>query len=331
MNKYLLPLKREIWEHHGSFVKMPVIVMAVLTSILLITTVTFGSNAKDEMNFNYKIDTFNSDGGGNNIQELKYTDEVIGEAETIDSMEKPNVGHSDGLRTGLKMTTQSSYILFHSLMLMVIFSYLLSCLLADRKDNSILFWKSMPVSETQNVMTKIFSACLLLPAIAWIASFVMSVIILIVSYVLAYWSGMDGLPAMIWQESSIIKTGWGYIGTYLAVSLWLLPVMAWFLFASAVAKKNAFLTVVLPILGVIVVERYVLGSHYFAGAFFQHMSGLISTAGLIPNGGNSFMILNSGWGQLSDVVGTGRFWASLPIVVVFVYGAIWLRENRYED
>lgn len=325
MNKYIVPLKREVWEHHGSFIRMPIIVVIILNALLFVMALAAVKNLSDSSFLNINFSEFSQlsfDGDQSDIRHFEYNDTVVGEAESVPSFDTKDRGE---LRSGLKMTLQSPYILFHGILLLVAFSYLLSCLIADRKDNSILFWKSMPVSESQNVINKVLVVTFLLPAIAWAAAFATSIAIIVITLILALWSGIDGLAAAIFQESSILATGFSYIGTYLAVSLWMLPVTAWFLCASAAAKKNVFLTAVLPIILLVVVEKYLLDSHNFGTVFFQHMSGLITGEG------NPFMIINpAGWAQLGSVISSGQFWLVMPFAAALTYAAIWLRENRYE-
>lgn len=326
MNKFLLPLKREVWENYGSFIKMPALILTILSLLLLVTTIGFGGRLSSAINSHYNFDFSESipswTGVNDDARTFDFKDLVVGEAKKAT---ENGLGEHEELRQSLKMSLRTPYILFHGLMILVAFTFLLSCLLADRKDGSILFWKSMPVSETQSVITKLFTAVVLLPAIAWLAAFVMSIVILVNGIIFAWFSDIDHLASTLFAHSTVIETGWEYLGTFLAISLWLLPVAAWSLCASAAAKKNAFLTAILPAILIIVVERYLLGSNYFGRAFFQHLSGLL------PSDGAGFMLLQPGWGLVGKVLMSMQFWIAIAVSAALLYASVWYRENRYEN
>jgi ABC-2 type transport system permease protein len=50
--------------------------------------------------------------------------------------------------------------------------YLLDCLFTERRDRSILFWKSLPVSDTKTVLSKLFVALVAMPLWIWVLSLV---------------------------------------------------------------------------------------------------------------------------------------------------------------
>ncbi|NBO74848.1 MAG: hypothetical protein EBV29_09455, partial [Gammaproteobacteria bacterium] len=64
--------------------------------------------------------------------------------------------------------------------LTVLFFYLLDALYAERKDRSILFWKSMPVSDTATVLSKAFTALVVVPVWIWLLSLVMGLLVFVV-------------------------------------------------------------------------------------------------------------------------------------------------------
>src|SRR5208283_2286784 len=57
-------------------------------------------------------------------------------------------------------------------LVMTIYStwYLLDCLNADRKDRSVLFWKSLPISDTAMVLAKLFTGLIAIPIVYFAAA-----------------------------------------------------------------------------------------------------------------------------------------------------------------
>ncbi len=320
MNKYLVPLKREIWEHHGSFIRMPMIVGAVLTALLIFMIVAAGNNFSEHSYFGFS--ELSSVGGNAESRQFEFNDKVIGEVSDVTAA---HFDDGEEVSHWLREISRGPYILFSGIMLLAAFSFLLSCLISDRKDGSVLFWKSMPVSETQNVLNKLVVVTFVLPAIAWIAAFLMSIVMMVIIYLAAVWSGIEGLPSHILHGSAILQTGWNYIGTFIAASLWFLPIAAWLLFSSALAKKNVFLTAVLPILIAVIAEKYLVHSHHLAQFLAQHLGGIVDGQE------QAFILLNhSGWSQLASLLSSCQLWLAIVLASVLTYAAIWLRENRYE-
>jgi ABC-2 type transport system permease protein len=139
---------------------------------------------------------------------------------------------------------------------MVIYStwYLLDCLYADRRDRSILFWKSMPISDTATVLCKLGLALIIIPLVYFVLA---DVTTLLVAFVLsvrissyALWRGD------LWLQIQVV---WLYL--IMTTAIWYLPVAGWFLVVSAWAKRAVILWSILPPLAVIVVERLFLGTH----------------------------------------------------------------------
>ena len=56
--------------------------------------------------------------------------------------------------------------------LFVCFGYLVDCLYAERKDRSILFWRSLPVSDRDTVLAKFFVATIATPLLVWAVALV---------------------------------------------------------------------------------------------------------------------------------------------------------------
>ncbi len=327
--KYIASIKREMWEHQGAFVKVPIIVMMVLAVVLILGGVV-GSHYAKLAQYDYAFSGHEQTEEGQDSRVFKYTVKIIDEGGDADV---EGLKEGEGLPLSLDGqgfggqefdgVSRVPFIVFDHLMAIVVFMYLLSCLYDDRKNNSILFWKSLPVSEAQNVFTKVIMATLVVPFIAWCAALVFSVFLLLYALLGAALSSHEGAVGFVLREQAIIGAAMQYVGTLLATALWLLPLVAWLLLVSAYAKSAVFLHATLPLVGVIVVESIVFGSNGFARLF----SSYVLNVG--PNGGGN-MMYDPGWWHLRDVLLSGQFWMGLAASGGMLWGTIYLRENRFE-
>ena len=319
MERYIIPIKREMWEHNGAFIKVPVVIF-ILLCVSILAAIAVGRAA--DFSHSYHYDTHEETQHEGGVREFDYQDVVIGDAEAkknhaVNAASFPDKDFSEGAG----IVNNVGYMAFSGILFFISLTYLLGCLSADRKDGSILFWKSMPVSETQNVLTKVVVASCVLPVIAWLCALAFSLVLLVVVTILALMSGFDGAMSLIWSEQTFLGSAWQYIGSFLAVSLWRLPLVAGLLLASAYAKKTPFLVAIIPLLGSVVFEKIVFGSTGMLSLYMSYIVPNFSTASST----------SSGWGDLFAVLTLMQFWVGTILAAGMLYGAVWLRENRYES
>lgn len=320
MERYIIPVKREMWEHNGAFIKAPIVIFVLLCVSIL---VAIAVGRASEFSHSYQYDSHEETQHEGDVREFDYHDIVIGEEDVPHSnhaastMPFPDKDVSEGAG----IINNVGYMAFSGILFFISLTYLLGCLSADRKDGSILFWKSMPVSETQNVLTKVVVASCVLPAIAWLCALAFSLVLLLVVTVLAVMSGFDGAMDIVWAEQTFIGSAWQYVGSFLAASLWRLPLVAGLLLASAYAKKTPFLVAIIPLLGSVIFEKIVFGSTGMLSLFMSYIFPDFSTASSA----------SSGWGDLFAVLTLMQFWVGTIIAAGMLYGVVWLRENRYEN
>ncbi len=140
--------------------------------------------------------------------------------------------------------------------------YCLDAFYSERKDRSILFWKSLPVSDWTTVLSKAVVPILVLPLLTTAATIVVHIVMLLMSSAAML---MQGLPVMVlWQEVAPISMGVDLFYHMLFIhGLWYAPIFAWLLLSSAWARRAPFLWAGIPILAIAVVERLVVGSTGF--------------------------------------------------------------------
>lgn len=130
----------------------------------------------------------------------------------------------------------------------VLFFYLLGALYDDRRDRSVLFWKSMPISDTATVASKAATAVVLVPILATVMALCTWLImqILLSVFVLAH----GGNPlTLIWMRSAVITAPALLAAVLPMMMLWMVPTAGWLLLCSAASRSTPFLwAVLIPIL-----------------------------------------------------------------------------------
>lgn len=221
----------------------------------------------------------------------------------------------------------------------VVFFYCLDALYAERKDRSILFWRSLPVTDTETVLSKLATAALVAPLITF--GFIVAVhLALLALATVAVWIGSGSAWDLVWRPVPLFSVWLVLFYGMLAYSLWLLPFLGWFLLCSAFARKAVFLVAVLPFVVVPLLEQLLLGSSHFARLVLGRPGTLpaFDMPGL--EGGFDFSERARqgdllGRVDLVEAIDLGGFlsspglWGGLAVAALFTAGAVYLR--RYRD
>lgn len=212
----------------------------------------------------------------------------------------------------------------HMVMLLVLFvvtvNYLLGCLYDDRKDRSILFWKSMPVSEWEEVLSRLAVALLVAPAIFIGISLLLQVVFILAAMLMIWRSEMDPFDVVL------SNVQWGRLlldqfGSWALTALWIAPVYAWLMLASAAARRSPFLLALTPVIGLIVLESILLGSNHFANAVEKHLPRDVGGEHSLVN-----LVFSS--------AAASPDWLGMLLGLLFaagaIAGAVYLRRYRFE-
>lgn len=141
--------------------------------------------------------------------------------------------------------------------------YLINTLYQDRKEMSVLFWQSMPVSNLKTVLSKIVAIVVVAP--------VFYVLIIFAMYLMAMiWLTILGVS----NDVDLVGIGWMFLAAIASLvliyisaivsSLWLLPSIGWLLLFSAFAKKTPLLWAGGVFILVGFLEDFVFGTQYLA-------------------------------------------------------------------
>ncbi len=252
-------LKREYWENRGGFLYAPLIAGIVS---LLMSAVGIGLGL-------FALHRAARDGGLH----------VDGEDVNINGLDlalltqKISAKDMADLGNGLDLTLLLSSTWPFLVLAFVVFFYCLGALYDDRRDRSILFWKSLPLSDTQTVLSKVISALIIAPLVATLAAVATMFGFLLIISIVAVTHG--GSPTtLIWGPASPVSLSAGLLAAIPVYALWALPTAGWLLLCSAWAKSKPFLwAVMLPLFAGIIVSTTKL-MHLFdmtTGWFWQHI------------------------------------------------------------
>ena len=320
-SKFLWQVKREYWEHRGGFLWTPLIIALVMLAFMAMGLITA------EFTANQNGFTLN----GIHIDQL--TSHI-----DADAMAKFQGALDVGLIT---MGMPIRIALF-----VVVFFYALGALYNDRADRSVLFWKSLPLSDTQTVLAKVTAGLVLAPALAVLGMIMLQLGFLILMTLYAAIHGINALP-YLWSPTHLVAM-WVKLAVLIPVNaLWAMPTMGWLLLCSSYARSKPFLwAVMLPIVaGVIVSWAQITNSFSFSGWFWRHVVGRLLLS-LIPEswinldslralehaGADPGIALSNllSFGSIADQFATPNFLIGVAAGVAMIAAAIWLRRSRVE-
>jgi ABC-2 type transport system permease protein len=145
----------------------------------------------------------------------------------------------------------------------IAFFYALDALYADRRDRSVLFWKSLPLSDAETVLSKFTTAIVLIPLVALAATVVMQLMVLAGD---SLQGGFAGMPAGFMWDPQAIVAGIGVAALWCVTAmLWYAPFVGYLMLASAWAPRAPFLWAVLPPAALWILEAVVMRSEVIGG------------------------------------------------------------------
>lgn len=207
------------------------------------------------------------------------------------------------------------------------FFYCLDALYGERRDRSILFWKSLPVSDRITVLAKASIPLFVLPLYAFLLSVATVTLLLLASLVILSSSAVGVAPlfAELAFFERILVMFYG-----LAVhTLWFAPIYCWLLLVSAWARRPPLLWVVLPPVVILVVERIALGSSLFLALLKYRISGAMSLAFDPAPKPSVHGVVERAW-QLEPLrfLSSPGLWIGLVFAAVCLVLAARLRRSR---
>lgn len=224
-------LRREFWEHKGSLFWAPVIVAAIMLIF------TLGSAGYGLLAHNGEIHAVIN---GRTI-ETSMLSQMPGE-----------------VRAGIARMAGSGYVAvafpLFIMMAFTLFFYCLSALYDERRDRSVLFWKSLPMSDQMTVLSKVLTAAVVGPLITTAVGVLMALILLLVMGVLMAVNGAN-LFGLLLTTPAFYLAPLLLVGMLPVYFLWALPTIGWLLMVSSWAKSKVFLWAVgVPVIALVIVK-----------------------------------------------------------------------------
>jgi ABC-2 type transport system permease protein len=321
MNNIPLLMKREFWEHRGGFLWAPIWITGVIlifTVLGILSAEAFHASSHVHMGF------------------------------SLDDL-RDNISQADWSQAGNAL--DMAQLMFGGVtsigVFFVLFFYLLGALYDDRRDRSVLFWKSLPVSDTATVASKALSAMLVAPVIAFVVATAAYVLFLVIVTLWAGAHGLNALPAIF--ASHPLGMLWRLLLTLPISALWALPAIGWLLFWSAYVRSKPFLWAVMVPLIVLMLNWWLgkLGAPHIpddmhlagilARLLFSIMPGSWKTelpGGLASRIGHSFdpdrIVSTFDPSNVYGVLAAPNVWIGAIVGLALLAAAIYYRQRRIE-
>jgi ABC-2 type transport system permease protein len=232
----------------------------------------------------------------------------------------------------------------HAAMLLALIAFLvgafycLDALHGERRDRSILFWKSLPVSDRTTVLSKAMIPLVVLPVLTFVLIVVLQMIMLLLSTAVLLMSG--GNAGALWTGLPWFQMELVLLYSLIVIALWHAPVYAWLLLVSGWARRATFLWAVLPPLMITIFEAIVFHIIERIGFHNSHFGSLMGPDRLFGWMGAAFdpkmpdgSALDPHFVPLMQIA-PGKFlsspglWVGLAFAAGFLALAVRLRRDR---
>jgi len=314
MKTFYWLVKREFWEHRGGFLWAPVAVGGVFLLLNLMGIVTgevMGHHFDGHANFI-----------GNNMHLF---DRALADKDMA------------SISLGLDMMMLSTSLLLSIVLGFVVFFYCLGALYDDRRDRSLLFWKSLPISDTATVLSKVVAGAVLAPAITVVCGVLTGLAMLAMFTVTLSLHGVSAWHLL--AQAHPLRLTADLVASIPLYVLWALPAFGWLLLCSAWARSKPFLwAVALPVAVGIMLSWFRFLQSFDTGTrwYWKGVLGRL-LLGVFPGGWLREVDFHRGLDHALDFIRVGyayrvlaqpSLWIGVAAGVMMLAGAIWLRRWR---
>jgi ABC-2 type transport system permease protein len=154
--------------------------------------------------------------------------------------------------------------------------YCLDALYGERRERSILFWKSLPVSDRTTVLSKTSVPLIVLPLVTFVIIVATQLLMLLWTSVVLVTHGMS--PVSTWTYLPLFQQSLILLYGLVVIALWHAPIYAWALLFSGWARRATFLWAVLPLLAISIFEKITFDTSHFAGLLKDRLFGFAPNA-----------------------------------------------------
>jgi ABC-2 type transport system permease protein len=203
--------------------------------------------------------------------------------------------------------------------------YCLGALNNERRDRSILFWKSLPVSDLTAVLSKACIPLVVLPVVVLVIAFATQLVMLLAGSAVLLGSGSNA--AALWAHWPVGQMSLLLVYLVVIGTLWYAPIYGWLLMVSAWARRMTFLWAVLVPVGLAVLEKIALDTSYVGGLIRYRLNGFLAEGFLEPKH-NIHTLDPLSLATPERFFTSPGLWLGLIVAVAFLAASVWLRRDR---
>jgi ABC-2 type transport system permease protein len=340
MNKFLTLIRRDMADNRGALIITPLVIAAIVLLLSAFTTMTghsrFGFDPKDfksELSVDFGDEANGEQHGVRRDEQGRVIITTPEGSRTLDQAIGPE--RKAAIATLIPAATSVIGLMPIGVAAVIVLFLLSGCLYDERKDRTILFWKSMPVSDLTNVSAKVVSIIGVGFLVAFGAGMVMQLGAVLLATAGLAGVGVTGIPlgAMLGNVVLLWLVGIVALITYIG---WAMPIYAWFLAVSAAAPKAPFIAAILPmalapaiagILGLpgdikvwLTPLRRLVGIPAFQNVTDTGMSNLEKAGGALP--------IQETIMEITSSMAEPSFWIGLVLAAALIYAASEIRRRR---
>ena len=314
-HKFKLLLKREFWEHKGGFLWAPVWAGGITLLFTILGAI------------------------GASVFKARHGSDIQLDGASADEIARALGGAGDVALLG-------GLIICLIVLGFVVFFYSLGSMYDERKDRSVLFWKSLPVSDASTVTSKAAWALVLAPVLAVAIGIVVGLALWVVAALTTTVNGVPGASGLLTHSHPfrIISHVLAILPLYV---LWALPAVGWLMLCSAASRSKPFLwAVMIPVLGCALISfsNVILRTGYDVGPLWYTVAyrGLLSVfpgtwlavidaspTTKIDNPGDIAMAMDAG--QHWNLAASPDLWIGAAIGIAMLFAAVRMRRWRDDN
>ena len=231
-------------------------------------------------------------------------------------------------RAAIEMPYDAAAMMIMFTVFIVGIFYCLDALYGERRDRSILFWKSLPVSDLTSVLSKAIVPLAILPLLTFVIVLATQFIMLLISTAVLLPSGLAGTTWQLlpWPRLSLMLL-YGLVTS----ALWEAPVFAWLLLVSSWARRATFLWAVLPWLAISAIEKLAFDTTFFIRMLVRRLTGGFEEGFVVvhyPKDAHVPVVDRLTQFDPLKFLSSPGLWIGLVIAAGFLIAAIRLRRYR---
>ena len=321
MNTMKWLMRREYWENKGMLLWAPAVVGALLVAFTAVMLAI-----------------------GNNVR-MEFDGDKMSRFHDMTVVERHDLANVVG--AAFPMMGAPLYVMMGFL----VFFYCLSALYDDRRDRSILFWKSLPVSDTHTVLSKVLVATVAVPLTVAAIAFVVSFAMMVMTAIALSFHGVNVFGDLL-SATNLWLAPFRMLSLIPVYLLWALPTVGWLLMVSSWARSKVFLWAVgTPLMsGALLAwanHAFKLGLHidwFFQNVVLRLLGSVLPGAWFIFNDTARHSMEHAG-GPKGDPAGaiaafyneaygslvSPTLWIGVAAGVAMIAAAVYLRRWREEN